>query len=201
LSSFALAIFFLIITPGPGVLTTAGVGAAFGGRAGVRYIAGLFVGNNLVALAVVSGIAAVVLATPVIRNVLLVLSVIYLTYLAFRIAFAGAKIAFIKAENQPGFFSGVALQMINPKAYAVNTTLFSGFAFLPHSLFYETLIKIVVLNAIWVPVHFLWLYAGASINRMELAPATQFRVNLAMAGALLVVVGLALYSLGTKPPV
>ena len=30
---FALAVFFLLITPGPGVLTTAGIGAAFGYRA------------------------------------------------------------------------------------------------------------------------------------------------------------------------
>jgi threonine/homoserine/homoserine lactone efflux protein len=195
LLSFALAVFLLIITPGPGVLTTAGVGAAFGGRAGVRYIAGLFVGTNLVALAVVSGVAAIVLATPVIRNILLVLSVAYLGYLALRIAFAGAQIAFIKAKNKPGFFSGIALQIINPKAYAVNTTLFSGFAFLPQSLLSETLIKFLILNAIWIPIHFLWLFAGATINRMELASATQFKVNLAMAGALLAVIGLALYSL------
>ncbi len=29
---FAAAVFFLIITPGPGVLSTAGVGSAFGAR-------------------------------------------------------------------------------------------------------------------------------------------------------------------------
>src|SRR6056297_4015478 len=58
--SFAAAVFFLIVTPGPGVLTTAGVGAAFGGRAGVRYVMGLFIGTNIVALAVISGVAAVV---------------------------------------------------------------------------------------------------------------------------------------------
>jgi threonine/homoserine/homoserine lactone efflux protein len=200
LLSFALAVFLLLITPGPGVLTAAGVGAAYGGRVGARYIAGLFAGTNLVALAVVTGVAAIVLATPVIRNILLVMSVIYLGYLAFRIAFAGAEIGFIKAKNKPGFFSGIALQIINPKAYAVNTTLFSGFAFMPQSLLNETLIKFLILNAIWIPIHFLWLYAGIMVNRMELAPAIQFRVNLAMAGALLAVVGLALYSLGIKPP-
>ena len=54
---FAAAVFFLIVTPGPGVLSTAGVGSGFGFRAGLAYVGGLFAGNNLVALAVVSGIA------------------------------------------------------------------------------------------------------------------------------------------------
>ena len=193
--SFALAVFLLIITPGPGVLSTAGVGAAFGSRAGLQYVSGLFVGTNLVALAVISGLAALILATPAIRNMLLVLSVAYLLYLAFRIAFAGAKIAFIEAKNKPGFYSGIALQIINPKAYAVNTTLFTGFAFMPQALIVETLIKFAILNAIWIPIHLLWLVAGGMIERLELRPNTQFKVNLAMAAAMLAIVGLAVLSL------
>ena len=55
---FLLAVFFLLATPGPGVLSTAGVGAAYGRAAGHRYVAGLCLGTNLVALAVVSGVAA-----------------------------------------------------------------------------------------------------------------------------------------------
>ncbi|MGB0853473.1 MAG: LysE family translocator, partial [Pikeienuella sp.] len=34
--TFAAAVFFLLITPGPGVLSLAGVGASFGYRAGAR---------------------------------------------------------------------------------------------------------------------------------------------------------------------
>ena len=47
--TFAAAVFFLIITPGPGVLSTAGVGAAFGARAGTRYVLGLFIAGPLAA--------------------------------------------------------------------------------------------------------------------------------------------------------
>jgi threonine/homoserine/homoserine lactone efflux protein len=124
---FALAVFFLIVTPGPGVLSTAGVGAAYGVRPGLAYVAGLFLGTNLVALAVVSGLAAAALAVPWLRAVLLWGSAAYLLWLAARIALAGAKIAFIHPERPPGALAGVALQVINPKAYAVNTALFSGF--------------------------------------------------------------------------
>ena len=192
--SFFLAVLFLIITPGPGVLSTAGVGSAFGKAAGLRYVTGLFVGNNLVALAVVSGLAAIVFAIPIVRNILLILSLVYLLYLAFRIATAGAKIAFIESAHQPGIIAGVTLQMINPKAYAVNTTLFTGFPFFADALVWETILKFALLNAIWIPVHFLWLAAGIMVKRLELAPPIQFRINLLMALAMLAVVGLALFA-------
>jgi len=190
--TFALAVFFLIITPGPGVLSVAGVGSAFGARAGVRYIAGLFVGTNLVALGVVSGLAAVLLAHEQVRWILLVASLTYLVYLASRIAFAGTTIAFKEAANAPGFWAGVVLQAINPKAYAVNTTLFTGFAFWPESLVTETALKFLIMNVIWVPIHVLWLYAGITLHRLNLAPHVQRRINIAMAIAMLLVVVLAL---------
>jgi hypothetical protein len=139
--AFCLAVLLLLVTPGPGVLSTAGVGAAFGFNAGLRYVTGLCIGTNLVALIVVSGLAAIILAIDWARNTLLVLSAIYLLYLAVRIAFAGKKIAFIAATEKPGLRAGLLLQLINPKAYAVNMTWFTGFALFPGSLVSETLFQ------------------------------------------------------------
>lgn len=189
--TFIAAVFFLIITPGPGVLSTAGVGSAFGYQAGLRYVGGLFVGTNLVSLAVVTGLAAIVLSVPVVRTVLLYASAVYLLYLALKIALSGSKIAFIKAERPPGFIGGLALQAINPKAYAVNTALFTGFAFLPDSLLAETLLKFLIMNAIWVPIHLLWLSAGVYLHRLNLSEHMHFIINVAMAICMLSVVGLA----------
>ncbi|WP_420550913.1 LysE family translocator [Litorivicinus lipolyticus] len=192
--TFALAVFLLIITPGPGVLSLAGVGAASGWRPGLRYLAGLWLGTNIVCFAIISGLAAVVLADPIIRTGLLVLSALYLGFLAFKIAFAGAKIAFVTL-SAPGFVAGITLQLINPKAYAVNTALFSSFAFYPSSFAVETGLKLVIVNLIWLPLHLLWLYAGAKVNRMDLAARTQRIINLAMAACLLGVVGLSVWSM------
>ncbi|MBO6776187.1 MAG: LysE family transporter [Marinibacterium sp.] len=189
--TFAAAVFFLIITPGPGVLSTAGVGSAFGARPGTRYVTGLWLGNNLVALAVVMGIAAVILADPRIRAVLFLASTAYLLYLALRIAMAGSKIAFIEAATPPGLFNGLALQMINPKAYAVHTTLFSGFTFLPGNLAMETVSKFLILNAIWIPIHFLWLYLGITLRQLNMSERTLRIINVAMSLSMLAVVALA----------
>jgi threonine/homoserine/homoserine lactone efflux protein len=193
--AFCLAVLLLLVTPGPGVLSTAGIGAAFGFNAGLRYVTGLFIGTNLVALIVVSGLATIILATPLARYTLLVASAIYLLYLAVRIAFAGKKIAFIHADEKPGLRAGLLLQLINPKAYAVNMTWFTGFVLFPGSLVTETLFKFLVINLIWIPIHLLWLAAGNIVNQLDLSPQTHFLINCAMASAMVVVVGLAIFSL------
>ncbi|MEM7195886.1 MAG: LysE family translocator, partial [Pseudomonadota bacterium] len=69
--AYLTAVVLLVCSPGPGVLSTAGIGAAFGFNSGYRYVAGLFFGNNFVGLIVVSGYAAVMLSIPWLRFVLL----------------------------------------------------------------------------------------------------------------------------------
>ncbi|MGB1156995.1 MAG: LysE family translocator [Alphaproteobacteria bacterium] len=197
--SFALAVVFLILTPGPGVLTTAGFGAAYGFRRSLAYVVGLFIGTNLVMLAVISGMAAVLLSVPGLRTVLMLASLAFLLYLAATIAFAGARIAFIAATSAPGVLGGVLLQIVNPKAYAVNTALITGFNYAPDNLPFEIATKIIIASAIWIPIHLLWLWAGVRLHALNLSPRRQRIINIGMAAALLMVVGLSVTSLLTPP--
>jgi len=191
-TTFLLAVFFLLITPGPGVLSTAGVGASFGRDAAIRYVIGLFIGTNIVALAVVTGVAGLVFAYPLVKPVLLIASVMYLTYLALRVALAGSNIAFIERQSPPGIINGIALQAINPKAYVVNTTLFTGFPFALSSYGAEAGIKFLLINMIWIPIHLLWMVFGISVKQMNLPPRTQRAISIFMGMSLLIVVGLAI---------
>ncbi len=195
MTAFAVAFFFLILSPGPGVLSTAGVGSAFGYQPGARYVFGLFLGTNFVAFGVITGVAAVILASPTIRTVLLILSALYLLYLAAKVAFSGSKIAFIKADRAPGIRDALLLQALNPKAYVVNTAMIAGFPLGFESYWSEIAIKLLIMNAIWVPLHFLWLWFGVELRRLDLAPKMQRMINYAMAAAMVVVVLLALASL------
>ena len=192
--SYFLAVFFLIVTPGPGVLTTAGAGAAFGFRAGLAYMWGVVIGSLLVMAAVITGLAALVFSYPPVRTVLLAASLAYLLYIAYRIATAGKRVAIMEAQRPLGFVNGLALSVINPKAYAVMTTLFSGFAFLPENTALETVIKVAIYVPIAVPIHLIWLYAGASVKRLALSEAASRRINFVLALAMLAVVGLAAWS-------
>ena len=198
--TFAAAVILLILTPGPGVMTTAGFGAAYGFRPSLRYVLGLFLGSNMVLFAVVSGLAAILLSIPWLRTVLMLASVGYLVFLAARIALAGAKIAFIEAREPPGIPGGMMLQAINPKAYAVNTSLMTGFGYAPDAPVFEIASKVLILNAIWIPIHLIWLWAGASLYRLDLSERTQHRINIAMALSMLGVVALAMWSAANGTP-
>lgn len=194
--TFALAVLLLIVTPGPGVLSLAGVGAAYGYRHGARYLAGLFLGTNMVCPAVVSGLAAAMLAEPGIRILLTLASAAYLVWLAARIALAGARVAFILRPAPPGIRGGILLQALNPKAYAVNTALFSGFSFIAARPAFEMALKLAILNALWIVIHLFWLWLGVTIRRLEPPPAVQRAINIGMAVAMLAVVALAALSAG-----
>jgi threonine/homoserine/homoserine lactone efflux protein len=194
--TFAIAVLFLVGTPGPGVLSLAGVGAAYGYRDGVRYMIGLFFGNLAVALAVLTGLAAIMLAMPVLRTTLAIASALYLLWLAYKIGFAGARVAFIERPEPPGITGGVLLQAINPKAYAVNTAIFANFAFLPGNPALEAALKLLIFNALWIVIHIIWLWLGVTIRRLDLPERTQRKINLVMALAMLGVVVLAAVTAG-----
>jgi len=195
--TFIFAVIFLLSTPGPGVLSAAGVGAGFGMRAGLRFVSGLFIGQAIVFCAVAFGLATLFLATPWLRIFLMALSFSYLLYLAGRIALAGSKIAFINLQGAPGFLAGLLLQPINPKAYAVLTTLLAGFPLVPESYWTEVALKFAVLNMIWVPIHLAWVYFGVSLSNLNLPKSVQRNINFAMAVSMLAVVALATWAMIT----
>jgi len=77
----------------------------------------------------------------------------------------------------------------------VNTALFSSFAFYPESFVVETSLKLVISNLVWVPLHMLWLYAGVKVKKLNLAEAVQRQINFVMAGCLIAVAGMSLWSM------
>ncbi len=192
--AFVWACLLLIITPGPGVLSIAGLGSGFGFKAGQRFLWGLWLGNLLVGLAVIFGLEAFIFSVSYLPQVLLAISLGYLAYLAFKIALAGSEIAFIKSKRVPGFADALLLQAVNPKAYAVNAALFTSFNFWPDHPIEETFIKLIVFNTVWIPVHFSWLYAGATLHKLNLAPNIQRSINVFMAVSMVIVVILAVFS-------
>ena len=192
--TFALAVILLVGTPGPGVLSAAAVGAAYGFKAGSRYITGLFIGNALVGLIVILGIAALLLANPYLRYILLLCSTLYILWLAKKVAFAGVDIEFHEASSKPGIREGTILQLINPKSYIVNSTFFAGFVIWPSNYTAEVAAKFLVFYAIWYPIHYAWLMLGIKIRQLNLDPTFQRGVNWVMATSLVVVVIIATWS-------
>ena len=80
------------------------------------------------------------------------------------------------------------LQFVNPKAYVVQGHLFIvlSLGILPYNL--EIITKFIIVNSIWIPIHFLWLWLGISLKKWSLASNKQIWVNRSMGLALFAVV-------------
>ena len=192
--TFAIAFFIMIITPGPAVLSLAGTGAGFGWRPGVFYLLGLFIGTNAVMIFVITGLKGILFEVPYVEPAFLTISLTYLTWIAWRISFSQNKTTIKKSKKAPSFLEAIFLQLINPKAYIVNGVLFAGFPIEPFNLQKEIISKIIIINLVWIPVHFFWLWLGIKLRSWGLESGKQKTVNKLMGLSLLIVIILAALS-------
>lgn len=185
--SYTLGVLVLMAIPGPALLTIFGIGASFGYHAGIRYVTGVYVGANVTTLFVFSGLSTLLLEFPGLRSALCLLSLTYFVYLAVRIGLAGSRLGIVK-QAPPGFRAGVMLQLVNPKTYMTISALYFGFPILADAPVNEAIIKIIIANIIWIPGHFLWLYAGVKVNRLDLSPRSTRILNITLATSMLIIV-------------
>ena len=188
MTSYIIISFLMMVTPGPGVLSLAGVGAGFGWRVGIMYLIGLFLGTNGVALLVVLGFKQFLFEIDGVELTFLVLSLSYLSFLSWRIATSDNKTGFKETSKAPKLYEGVFLQFVNPKAYVVQGHLFVVLSLGISSYNTEILTKFLIVNSIWIPIHILWLWLGISLKKWSLASNKQVWVNRGMGLALFAVV-------------
>jgi|TARA_B100001059_G_scaffold72054_1_gene69197 threonine/homoserine/homoserine lactone efflux protein len=180
--------FLMMVTPGPGVLSLAGVGAGFGWRVGMLYLIGLFFGTNGVALLVVLGFKQFLFEIEGVEITFLFLSLSYLSFLSWRIATSENKTGFKQSKKAPKLYEGIFLQFVNPKAYVVQGHLFVVLSLGMSSYNLEIITKFIIVNSIWIPIHLFWLWLGISLKKWSLAANKQVWVNRGMGIALFAVV-------------
>ena len=182
--SLVLTALVVMGSPGPATISVTAVGAAFGVRLSVPYVAGVVAGTLGVLLAVAVGVAAVLAARPRLTPALVFLAVAYILYLAYRIATAPPIPPVSGQHTAPGLTSGLVLAAANPKAYAAIATVFTGSRLgLPNPAV-ETLAKTTILAALIVLVHVGWLLVGASLTAALRRPRLSRVINVALASAL-----------------
>ena len=186
--AYIIISFLMMVTPGPGVLSLAGVGAGFGWRVGIMYLIGLFFGTNGVALLVVLGFKQFLFEIDGVELTFLFLSLSYLSFLSWRIATSDNKTGFKETSKAPKLYEGIFLQFVNPKAYVVQGHLFVVLSLGMTSYNLEILTKFLIVNSICIPIHIFWLWLGISLKKWSLASKKQIWVNRGMGLALFAVV-------------
>lgn len=171
-------------SPGPSTVSATAVGAAFGFRRSMPYIWGLILGTMAVLIAVALGLAALLSAFPRVASALLVLSALYILYLAYRIATAPPLPAQPRDVSAPVFAGGFLLAIANPKAYLAIAAVFAGTTVFSGAPTLDAAVKTALLSLMIVIIHLGWLTAGAFLSRLLQNPVHSRIVNIVLAVSL-----------------
>lgn len=152
------------ITPGPNNLMLLASGANFGFRRSVPHMLGISLGFALMALLVGIGLAQVFELYPVLKLVLKVLAVVYMLYLAWKIANAAAPKAVFGAGKPFTFLQAAAFQWVNPKAWAMALTAVTVYA--PNQELVVIAVVAGVFSAVNLPSVTFWAVLGQQAQRV-----------------------------------
>ncbi len=192
-ASLVLAALAVMGSPGPATISIAAVGGAFGIVRALPYLVGLVTGTIGVLLIVALGLSAALLSLPAIGPALTLAAVAYVVYLAWTIASAPPLAALDPARTPPPLWGGVVLGIANPKAYVAIAAVFAA-SRLAADAAADALAKTLILAAMIVVIHIVWLLAGTGLARLLANPAVARIANVAMAAAMLIASLLALLS-------
>lgn len=180
--------FVTSITPGPNnfMLMTSGVN--FGFRRTVPHMLGIAGGFCSLLLAVGFGLGALIHSFPVLETALKVVSVVYLAWLAWKIAFSGA-LGEAKGEGARPmtFIEAAAFQWVNPKAWAMALAAMAAYVGV-ESPVASVLLIALVFTLVNLPCVSVWTVFGMGLRRL-LSDQRRLRAfNLAMGVLLLLTI-------------
>jgi len=181
----ALTLFAFVssITPGPNNLMLMASGANFGFRRTLPHLLGVGIGFTLMIVLVGVGLVQVFDLYPISHQILKLVSVIYLLWLAWKIANAATPECDVQSEGTPITFIQAALfQWVNPKAWTMALTAIS--AYTPDQTLYYVSLVALVFGIVNLPSVSLWTVLGEQMARFLTSAARLRAFNWAMAGLL-----------------
>ena len=180
LSGLALFSFASSITPGPNNLMLMASGANYGFRRTIPHLLGVGLGFVFMVLMVGVGLVQIFNAIPESYLALKVVSVVYLLYLAFKIATAAPAGDSAARQSRPfNFLQAAAFQWVNPKAWTMALTSVAVYA--PGQSFGAVTVVAAVFGTINLPCVSAWTMLGEQLRSTLSNPRRLRLFNLAMA--------------------
>ena len=149
-------------TPGPANMVLLAAGARFGLRRALPFVAGVALGKQLIIWPLGLGLMVIQEDFPLAFKVLKWVSVAYILWLAYRVA--GMRLRVGEAEGTPpGFFAGLIVHPLNPKAWGMITTGFTTFVSAGTPPLQATVTIAICLLGLQILLHPIWTYAGERV--------------------------------------
>ena len=172
--------FVCTVTPGPNNILLWASGAAFGLRRSWPHVAGTALGVGLMAILVAAGLGTLVTSVPSLALAMKVGGSIYLLYLAWQVAGAGA-LERTTASRPMGLLQAIAFQLVNPKVWIFAVGAVSTFRPPDVAVALGSALVAVTMMAITVPTAALWVIGGDALSRLIEQPRTRRALSLGLA--------------------
>lgn len=193
---FTLGAIMLLGSPGPAIAALIAIGKERGFIASLRYFWGLQIGLGIGAAASAAGLASLLLAVPLAVTAMTLVATVYLVWLAYTIAAApltggpGQGRSAVRSSASAGFLLGLT----NPKAYLAFVSLMASYAIAPKHPPADAGIKWILCVIVMIVVDLAWLWLGAVLGMVRLAPKAERVMNISMGVTILLTAGLAFLS-------
>ncbi|PYE82538.1 LysE family translocator [Pseudoroseicyclus aestuarii] len=178
LAGFAVVALF---TPGPNNLMLMASGATFGFRRTLPHMAGIVLGFSLMIALVGLGLAGLFAALPWLTLVLKALAILFLGWMAYRIATAAPREPGEAAPDRHplSLLQAAAFQWVNPKAWALALTATT--VYLPQRDLAGILLASGVFFGVGLFSTTTWAALGEAMGRLLTDPRRARAFNIAMA--------------------
>ncbi|MEM1366135.1 MAG: LysE family translocator [Pseudomonadota bacterium] len=176
------------VTPGPNNLMLLASGMNFGFVRTLPHMLGISMGFGAMFVVIAAGLGQIFEAVPQLFTVLKVLAVLYLTYLAWKIATAAPLSDRATGSEQDGkpfsFLQAAAFQWVNPKAVAMAITTLTVYT--PQQPSWGVIgLVAFVFSAINLPSVGVWTVIGQQVRRLLANPSAHRVFNIGCAVLLL----------------
>ena len=176
--------FVTSVTPGPNNMMLLASGANFGFLRTVPHMLGISLGHLAMTVIVGLGLVGVMLAVPAAQLALKVVSIVYMLWLAWKLAHAAAPGEIGGRAVPMTFLQAAAFQWVNPKAWAMSLGAVAAYA--PDQSPAAVAVVAAVFALVNLPSVSVWTLAGRGLRRWLTSPARLTAFNWTMAGLLVV---------------
>lgn len=183
----ALVLFAFVssITPGPNNLMLMASGANFGFRRSIPHMLGIGIGFTVMIVLVGIGLMQLFETYPILHDVLKIVSVLYMLWLAWKIANAAPPKGKASSEATPLTFLQAALfQWVNPKAWTMALTAISVYT--PDQSLMSVLMVAAAFGLVNLPCVSSWTIMGQQMARFLTSAARLRAFNWCMAALLVI---------------
>lgn len=169
------------ITPGPNNLMIMASGLNYGIKNSLPHLFGICIGFPTMLILVGLGFSAVFEKYPLIHEIIKILGVVYLLYLAWCVFSSSATLSGNVKTKPFSFIQAVSFQWVNPKAWVMATGAISAYTSVSSDFFSQVTDIALVFFIIAFPCVGTWLCFGAVLKKYLKSKKHQKIFNLSMA--------------------